>query len=439
MMVSFGQEKRGKIVTITGPVHSGKKTELEYRLQAAHDGFCRKAGKNSIVVVGHPDSSQNSSGLLGGFQPSVTDNPDDISELVQGTTSAVVISGVNLFTTPRIVDLVRALALSDRVVFVSGNNLDWNSEPYNHMPAIMAYSDEFVITTAPCIERDCQLRATRNREMNGGERVCIDHHYFKGRPNHRPFLKHQTGGLELFAGSMFGQKSRKWYRRMLELRANHIDFEVFKWINDRRYSERGKLYSPFDRVDICLNSSEVKIPAIAVRDAHDIIAYIECRTGKSEIDESNRERMMRLGHIFVDEGQFMKDLYLNVRTKMYEGYKFYVTGLLRNWKMEPFGEMARLLTVADTINVAHGYCEVCGRVASESQRLIKKNGRWQKPHYTEDEIAVGGKESKDEVETVYEARCSDCTEVPEKPSLAYGFDSYKQPNWRKVARSAKSE
>jgi thymidine kinase len=425
-MLSIRDARHGRITTITGPVHSGKTTELERILKSARGRIWD--GGSGIILAKHPMDDVSNPRKVVGYDAISTDNPDEIAHAVVKNTEAVVISGINFFTNPRIVDLVQSLALSNRRVYAAGHNLTWDSKPYNFMPDIMALSDEFVLTEAPCIERDCQLRATRSRNIDGkSERVCIDHHFFEGRPEHRPFLKRQTGGLELFVGSMFASKTTMWHQRMKELQANGIDYVVFKWVEDARYAERDANYSTFDNGFIGLNDSDEQIPAVVVRDAHDMLMYLECRTGIKSLDAKNKTRMLRLGHIFVDEGQFIKDLADVVRLRVYQGYKFYVTGLLRTWKMEPFGEMPRLLTIAERINVMHGYCEKCHRAASESQRFVRKDGSWVTPDYDERVIAIGGKEKGRKIKDKYEARCKDCVVIPGRPDSRYHFDRYEPP------------
>jgi thymidine kinase len=185
---------------------------------------------------------------------------------------------------------------------------------------------------------------------------------------------------------------------------------------------------------IGLNKGDEKVEAVLVKDAQDIFDYIECRTPLPELNERNRERMRRLGHIFIDEGQFIDWLFDSVRLRMYQGFKFYITGLLRTWKMEPFSQIDRLLTLADDIHVMHGYCEVCGRDASENQRLVRVGRRLSPVDYSEPIIAVGGKGNRGAVKNEYQARCKDCMEIPGKPYLAYSFPRYVPPSTLDEAR-----
>ena len=435
-MLSLRESRHGRLVTITGPVLSGKKTHLERLLNSAH-GTIWKGGKShsSIVLAKHPKDGAKTPGKIRSYDALETTEPDGIADLVRPNTEAVIISGVNFF--PRkILDLLQALVVSNRQVYVSGLNLNWKGEPYNYMPEIMALSDEIILTRAPCMEPGCQRVATRSEKVEekirGRRRVCIDDHDFAGRPSPRHFLKRQTGGIELFVGNMYASKSTTWRERMQELDANGIDYEVFKWIKDKRYKERGEGYVPFGKGYIGFHNSEEKIPAVVVRNMDDILKYLDGETKIKEVDAASRKR--KLGHVFIDEGQFIAGISDKVRNRIYQGYRFYVTGLMRDYRMQPFKEIANLLALADTINIMHAYCEVCGREASESQRLVKKNGKWAHAHFKGDKVVVGAKEEESEVKEKYEARCIDCLKVVGAPKPSYRFPRYNPPRTRKEAR-----
>jgi thymidine kinase len=435
-MGSLRESRHGRLVTITGPVLSGKKTYLERLLNSAH-GTIWKKGKNhdTIVLAKHPKDGARSPGKIRSYNALETTDPDEIADLIKPNTEAVMISGINFF--PRkIIDLLQAVVASNRLVYVSGLNLNWKGEPYNFMPEIMALSDEILLTRAPCMEPGCQRVATRSEKIDerprGRRRVCIDDHDFKGRPSPKHFLKRQTGGLELFVGNMFASKSTTWRERMRELDANGIEYVVFKWLKDKRYKERDEDYVPFGKGEIGFNNSDEKIPAITVRNMDDILKYLDGETRIKEVDEKSRKR--KLGHVFIDEGQFIAGISEKVRERMYQGYKFYITGLMRDFRMLPFKEMANLLALADTINIMHAYCVLCGREASESQRLVKKNGKWSPAHFKGDKVVVGGKGEGKTVTDAYEARCIDCIKVSGAPKPKYIFQRYKPPKTRKEAR-----
>jgi thymidine kinase len=421
-MLSLREPRNGRLVTITGPVRSGKTTHLEQLLNSA-SVIWDKGPQSNILLAKHPYDDVKSPGKVAGYDALETSSPDEIASHVTPNTEAVIISGINFYEDKSIVNLLQDLVLRNRRVYVAGHALDWDANPFPNMPAIMALSDDFIITNAPCMVDGCQLQATRSQKVDGESmRVCTKHHSFEGRPDHRHYLIDQIGGFEGFVGSMYASKTTVWRQKMKELSANKIDYEVFKWINDKRYSERNKQYKLYDVGFIGFNNSEEKIPAVYIRTAEDVVRYIDGNTGIREIDEKSARR--RLGHIFIDEGQFIDGLAGVVRARVYQGYKFYITGLLRTAKMEPFGEIPKLLVLADSIDVMHGYCERCGREASESQKFTKIGDEWIPSDYYEDPIRPGGKEDSEEVVDKYEARCRHCIEIPNRPEPKYRFERY---------------
>ncbi len=421
-MLSFRGSRHGELITITGPNLSGKTTEIERLLNSAHGIIWdpAKGESSNIVVAKHPRDDISNPGKIAGYPALETDDPDLIAKQVTKDTEAVVISGINFFEDPKIVDLLHALVLSNRKVYVAGHNLDWEGKPFNFMPQIMSISNNFILKDAPCMVQGCRLGATRSQKLSSsGERRCLIHHSFRGRPD---VHIDRLGGLELFVGNMYASKTTAWYEKMKELDAKGIRYVVFKWSNDKRFSERGKEYRVFDKGVIGMNNHKASIPAILVRDMADVIRYIRGETGIDGLDSMNRKSPV--GHIFIDEGQFIEGIYAGVRDMIYQGYRFYVTGLMRTFKIEPFGEMADLLTIADNISVMYAYCEACGQKATESQRLIVRNGQKSPAPYLDKDIAIGSKEADEDVTEVYEARCMDCMEIPGKPKGDYSFKPY---------------
>lgn len=438
--LSFRKGRHGKIVTITGPVKSGKTTHLERLLNSA-SATIWKPGDSNIILAKHPLDDLDIPGKIGGYPAVETDNPDKIAKLIRPETEAVVISGVNFFTNPHIVDLLQGLAMSNRRVYAAGHNLLWDGKPFNHMPMIMAMSDDFVLPNAPCVVDGCQMDATRSRLkegnvskskskakkdqllLEGGERCCLKHHKYKSRPDHKPFLIDQVGGLELFVGSMYASKTTLWVEKMKELEANGLDYVVFKWLKDTRYGSNGKKkVRKYDTGLIGMNNQKDRIPAILVENAQDIKNYLKARTSRKDINEDVKNR--EIGHFFIDEGQFMEGLFDVVSDSIYRGYRFYVTGLMRTFTMEPFGDIPDLLTIAERINVLHAYCEDCGREATESQRMIKNGKLWVPASSAAEAVAVGGKEKGKSIKDRYEARCKDCLDVPDMAPLKYDFPRY---------------
>ena len=74
-----------------------------------------------------------------------------------------------------------------------------------------------------------------------------------------------------------------------------------------------------------------------------------------------------------------------------------VAGLDCDFRGEPFGIMPELLARAEDVTKLHAICQVCGNLASRTQRII--NGK--PASYDDPIIMIGATES-------YEARCRQC-------------------------------
>ena len=104
----------------------------------------------------------------------------------------------------------------------------------------------------------------------------------------------------------------------------------------------------------------------------------------------------------VDEAQFLDDGITDVVTMLADrGARVILAGTDLDFRGEPFGAMAQLMAVAETVEKLHAICMVCGNPASRNQRLV--NG--EPAAYDAPTIQVGGADS-------YEARCRHCHDVP---------------------------
>jgi thymidine kinase len=331
-----------------------------------------------------------------------------------------VIGGVHYFDTINIVHLIKALIHANRLVIVTGTNLDWKGDPINFMPEIMALGDEYRLTNVPCEIPGCDNIATRSQEINGKwESRCIKHHTFEGRPDHKHLLIDQIGSLTIHVGGMYSSKTTSWRRSMQRLERRKTDFEVFKWIQDKRYTEREKEYLPFQKGVIGFNYGTEEIPAVIIKDANDIMTYLNAKTGTT-MDTEIKHRIIK--SVFIDEAPWIPEIEKVVKQLIYQGYKVEATGLWRYFNMEPIKIMGTLLAMADKIVVGSSYCTKCGRRGTESQRFDMINGQKNAATYSGDKIKIGGTETN--VETIYEARCVDCVELKNKPKPKYKFERY---------------
>ena len=78
-----------------------------------------------------------------------------------------------------------------------------------------------------------------------------------------------------------------------------------------------------------------------------------------------------------------------------------VAGIDMDFRGEPFGPMARIFAIAETVDKLHAICVRCGGPATRNQRLVDG----EPAPFEAPTIQVGGAES-------YEARCRRCHDVP---------------------------
>lgn len=187
----------------------------------------------------------------------------------------------------------------------------------------------------------------------------------------------KEGFIEVIAGSMFAGKTEELCRRVRRIHYAKKDVIVFKPVIDNRYSNKEVVSHNNSRVD-----------SINVESSKDIYEYLE---GKKlpyaiAIDEVQ----------FFDEG--IVDLcnhYANL------GVRVICAGLDKDFRGEPFGVMPKLMVQAECITKLYAICQVCGNLATRTQRII--NGK--PANYDDPIILVGAQEQ-------YEARCRHCHQVP---------------------------
>ena len=192
----------------------------------------------------------------------------------------------------------------------------------------------------------------------------------------------RDGWIEVICGSMFAGKTEELCRRIRRIQYAKKSYVVFKPVIDNRYS---------DKEVVSHNNTRVK--SVNVSNSKDIREYLE---GKA------------LPYaVAIDEVQFFdKDVVSLCEELANRGVRVICAGLDKDFRGEPFGVMPELLARAEYVTKLNAICQVCGNIATRTQRIIDG-----KPAYYEDPvIMVGAKES-------YEARCRHCHEVPHRKNI----------------------
>ena len=188
----------------------------------------------------------------------------------------------------------------------------------------------------------------------------------------------RDGWIEVICGSMFAGKTEELIRRITRIKYAKKEIIVFKPSIDDRY----------DKTEVVSHSLR-KVKSVVVKDSKDIKEYID-----------NLEVIPYA--IAIDEAQFFdRGLIQILEDLANKGTRVIVAGLDLDFRGEPFGIMPDILARAEYITKLHAICQVCGDLATRTQRIIDN-----KPAYYEDEIILVSAKEK------YEARCRHCHEVP---------------------------
>ncbi len=182
------------------------------------------------------------------------------------------------------------------------------------------------------------------------------------------------GQLIVVCGSMYAGKSEELIRRARRALYAKKKVQVFKPAIDNRYDE-----------EHVVTHMGVKHPSIPVKQASDLAKLIEKDTDV----------------VCIEEVQFFDKSIVDFIIQLADsGKELVVAGLDQDFRRQPFGPMAELLSAADEVIKLRAICMKCGRPASHTQRIINgKPAKWNDPI-----VLIGATES-------YEARCRACHQI----------------------------
>jgi thymidine kinase len=189
------------------------------------------------------------------------------------------------------------------------------------------------------------------------------------------YVMKQSGWIEVICGSMFSGKSEELIRRVRRALFAKQKIAVFKPKIDNRYSD-----------EAVVSHNGTSFTATPISHSTEIFQHIDADTDV----------------IAIDEVQFFdKDIVDVLQQLANSGYRVIAAGLDQDFRGEPFGEMPKIMAIAEQVTKLQAVCAVCGSPASRTQRLI--NGK--PASYDDPVILVGASEA-------YEPRCRHHHEVP---------------------------
>ena len=196
------------------------------------------------------------------------------------------------------------------------------------------------------------------------------------------YHEYKKGYLEVICGCMFAGKTEELIRRIKVLEFAKKNIMVFKPAIDNRYSDTE-----------VVSHAGAKVDSIVVKNAKEILDLVKNDTDVVAIDEVQ---------FFDHDVIYVCDILAR------KGIRVMVAGLDTNFRAEPFGPMAELITQAEFVTKLTAVCTKCGAPATRTQRLV--NGK--PASYNDPTILVGASES-------YEARCRHCYEMNDAPTVKF--------------------
>jgi thymidine kinase len=154
------------------------------------------------------------------------------------------------------------------------------------------------------------------------------------------------------------------------------------------------------RAKIANLKTEIFKPAIDVRyDEINVVSHDSNSIHSTPIDNSQTILLMatEVDIVGIDEAQFFDDEIIHVcQALAVKGTRVIVAGLDMDYLGRPFGQMPKLLAVADFITKLHAICVCCGNLANISYRKTAQEGQ----------VLLGEKD-------IYEPRCRKCYQLGE--------------------------
>ncbi len=172
-----------------------------------------------------------------------------------------------------------------------------------------------------------------------------------------------SGSIEVVCGPMFSGKTEELIRRVKRAQIARQKVQIFKPAIDNRYHETE-----------VVSHSSLSIEATPVGSSVEILQKVYDSTRVVAIDEVQ----------FFDE-----NITIVVEKLARRGVRVIMAGLDQDYMGKPFGPMASLLAIADSVNKIHAICTVCGAPAPKTFRKDPKNSA---------QVLVGETD-------LYEARC----------------------------------
>ena len=156
-------------------------------------------------------------------------------------------------------------------------------------------------------------------------------------------LARVRGSIEVVCGAMFSGKTEELLRRLRRAKIAGLRVEIFKPTIDVRYDESA------------------------------VVSHDRNTIASTPIDNSSNLLLLAsdVDVIGIDEAQFFDERLPDVVEQLADqGIRVIIAGLDMDFKRQPFGPMAHLCAIADSVHKTHAICVGCGSWANYSYRLV---------------------------------------------------------------------
>ena len=156
-------------------------------------------------------------------------------------------------------------------------------------------------------------------------------------------LARVRGSIEVICGAMFSGKTEELLRRLRRAKIAGLRVEIFKPTIDVRYDESA------------------------------VVSHDRNTIASTPIDNSSNLLLLAsdVDVIGIDEAQFFDERLPDVVEQLADqGIRVIIAGLDMDFKRLPFGPMAHICAIADSVDKIHAICVGCGSWANYSYRLV---------------------------------------------------------------------
>jgi thymidine kinase len=162
-------------------------------------------------------------------------------------------------------------------------------------------------------------------------------------------MSNKGGSINLIFGCMFSGKSTESIRLIRRYKNTEKKILVINHKLDNRYGE-----------SIISSHDKIQLKCVSLENLEDMKSLDEYKSADI---------------IFIEEGQFFKDLFDFVTNAADKEHKtLYVTGLDGDYKRNMFGDICRLIPHAENITKLKAICSICkdGTLANFTKRIVEE-------------------------------------------------------------------